>query len=166
MIFLETQRLIIRNVEAKDVDIIYDYRNNEICAKYQRGQIKEREGIGALIERRKNDVMSADTRFMVAIVLKETDEMIGEIVALPENGTITLGYTISYKHHRNGYAFEALTAIIDTLHEKYPEFDFISFTDPENIPSMSLLKKLGYRDLGYAPDITSQVFGKWIKEEK
>ena len=161
MIFMETNRLILRNVAAKDAEIMHDYRNNEICARYQRGQTKDYAGIVALVERRKNDVMSVDAPFMLAVALKDTDEMVGEIVVLPKDGTISLGYTFSYKHHRKGYAFEALTALINMLHKQYPEWDFISFTEPENEPSMALLKKLGYKDMGYIPSMESQVFGKW-----
>lgn len=165
MIFLETDRLRLRNVAAKDVDIMYDYRNNEICARYQRGQTKDYPGIAALVEKRSMDVMGVDDAFMVAVALKDTDEMVGEIVVMPENGTISLGYTFSYKHHRKGYAFEALSALTDMLHARYPKWDFISFTEPMNKPSMALLKKLGYRDLGYVPSMTSQVFGKWTTPE-
>ena len=161
MPFIETNRLILRNVAAKDADIMYDYRNNEICARYQRVQTKDYDSIVQLVERRKNDVMSVDAPFMVAVALKENDEMVGEIVVMPEDGTISLGYTFSYKHHRKGYAFESLTALINLLHEQYPEWDFISFTEPENEPSMALLKKLGYKDMGYIPSMESQVFGKW-----
>lgn len=159
--FFETDRLILRNVLPKDADILFDYRNNEICARYQRGQTKDYEGIVELVERRKVDVLSVDAPFMVAVALKNTDEMVGEIVVMPDDGTISLGYTFSYKHHRNGYAFEALTLLINLLHERYPEWDFISFTEPENEASMALLKKLGYKDMGYIPNMESQVFGKW-----
>jgi len=161
MTFLTTQRLVLRNVAAKDTDIVFDYRNNQLCAQYQRGQVRDRAGIAALVERHKNDMMSADAPFMAAVALAETDEMVGEIVVMPNDGTISLGYTFSYKHHRKGYAFESLSALIDRLHEAYPEWDFISFTDPENQPSMALLKKLGYKDMGYIPSKKSQVFGKW-----
>ena len=140
---------------------MHDYRNNEICARYQRGQTKDYDGIVALVERRKDDVMSVDAPFMVAVALKDTDEMVGEIVVMPKDGTISLGYTFSYKHHRKGYAFEALTALINMLHKQCPEWDFISFTEPENEPSMALLKKLGYKNMGYIPSMESQVFGKW-----
>ena len=161
MTFIETNRLILRNVAAKDADIMYDYRNNEICARYQRGQTKDYNGIVALVERRKNDVMSVDAPFMVAVALKDTDEMVGEIVVMSKDGTISLGYTFSYKHHRKGYAFESLSALNNLLHEQYPEWDFISFTEPENEPSMALLKKLGYKDMGYIPSMESRAFGKW-----
>lgn len=53
MILVETARLLLRNVAAKDAEIMYDYRNNEICARYQRGQVKDLDGIVALVERRK-----------------------------------------------------------------------------------------------------------------
>ena len=161
MTFIETERLRLRNVTAKDAEIIYHYRNNEICARYQRGQTKDYDGIAQLLDRRKDDVMSVDAPFMVAVALKDTDEMVGEIVVMPEDGTISLGYTFSYKHHRKGYAFEALTALINMLHDRYPEWDFISFTERSNEPSMALLKKLGYKDMGYIPSMESQVFGKW-----
>ena len=161
MILIETTRLLLRNVAAKDTEIIHDYRNNEICARYQRDQVKDLDGIAALVERHKDDAVSVDADFMVAVALKGTDEMVGEIVVMPNDGTISLGYTFSYRHHRKGYAFEALTVLIDLLHERYPQWDFISFTEPENKPSMALLKKLGYKDMGYLPDLDSQVFGKW-----
>ncbi len=165
MTFLETQRLRLRNVAAKDAEIMFDYRNNEICARYQRGQTKDCAGIAEMVARRKADVVSTDAPFFVAVALKSTDEMVGEIVVMPADGTISLGYTFSYKHHRKGFAFEALSELITLLHEKYSQWDFISFTDPENVPSMALLKKLGYKDMGYLPSKDSRVFGKWTTPE-
>ena len=165
MIKIETDRLILRNVTEKDIPIIFDYRNNEICAKYQRGQTKDYKGISALVDQRKDDTISTAAPFYIAVALKESDEMIGEIVVMPNDGTISLGYTFSYKHHRNGYAFESIYALIHLLHSRYPEWDFISFTEPENESSMRLLKKLGYENMGYLPSLTSQVFGKWTTPE-
>ena len=161
MTFLKTERLQLRNVEEKDAEIMYDYRNNEICARYQRGQTKDYDGIRQLVKKQAQDIVSVEKPFLVAVALNSNDEMIGEIVVMPNDGTISLGYTFSYKHHRNGYAFEALSALIDMLHDRYPEWDFICFTEKENIPSMNLLKKLGYKDMGYLPSMGSQVFGKW-----
>ena len=136
MISIDTKRLHLRNVLQNDVDVIFDYRNNEICARYQRGQVKDYEGIVSLIERRR-------------------------IVVMPKDHTFSLGYTFSYKYHRQGYAFEALTVLTELLHKMAPEWEFISFTECENIASIELLKKLGYKNLGYVPSMDSQAFGKW-----
>ena len=165
MIFLETERLILRNVLPEDAVVMFDYRNNEICARYQRGQTKDLPGIEELVARRTGDTLTDEANSLVSVALKDTGEMVGEIVVMPNDGCFTLGYTFSYKHHRKGYAFEALTALTELLHEQYPEMEFISFTDPENIPSRKLLKKLGYTDLGYVEKITSNVYGKWLKED-
>ena len=163
--FLKTQRLLLRNVAPKDADIMFDYRNNEICAKYQRDQTKDYKGIVALVEKRMHDVVSVNAPFMMAVAVKDSDEMSGEIVVMPNDGTISMGYTFSYKHHRKGYAFEALRALVDMLHERYPAWDFICFTEVNNIASMALLKKLGYKDMGYLSSLESQVFGKWTTAE-
>ena len=161
MTFIETDRLTLRNVAVKDIDTMYDYRNNEICARYQRGQTKDYEGIVALVEQRKGDVMGVNAPFMVAVALKDTDDMVGEIVVMPKDGTISMGYTFHYAHHRRGYAFEAISALINLLHETYPEWDFICFTEPENEPSKALLLNLGYKDMGYIPSMDSRAFGQW-----
>lgn len=164
MVFLETERLILRQVKPEDADTIHDYRNNEICARYQRGQTRDREKIVELVENRSRDTLSVEANAMIGVALKETDELVGEIIVMPNDGAISLGYTFSYKHHRKGFAFEALSALIAYLHRQYPDWEFISFTDPENVPSMNLLKKLGYEHLGYASRMLSEVFGKWVKE--
>ncbi len=164
MLFFETDRLFLRNVIIDDVDIMFDYRNNEICSRHQRGQTKTYNGIKDLVQRRKDDKISLESPFMLAVALKDTNEMIGEIVVMPNENTFSLGYTFSYKHHRHGYAFESLTVLIDFLHKKFVDWEFICFTDPKNKASMGLLIKLGYKDLGYLPSKESQVFGKWITE--
>lgn len=163
MCFLETERLRLRNVMIEDVDVIFDYRNNEICSRYQRGQTKTYDGIQNLLEQRKDDKITSDDACFIAVAKKDTNEMIGEIIVMPNDNTISLGYTFSYKHHRKGYAYEALSSLIEALHDKYVDWEFICFTDPDNQPSMALLTKLGFRNLGYVESRDSQMFGKWIK---
>lgn len=163
MVFMETERLILRQVKPADAWIIYDYRNNPVCAQYQRGQTKDLDGIIKLIQKRGQDTLSVEENAMIGVALKDTDELIGEIIVMPNDGAISLGYTFSYKHHRKGFAFEALSVLIYMLHTQFPEWEFICFADPENIASMKLLKKLGYDHLGYAQKISSEVFGKWVK---
>lgn len=165
MDLLETERLVLRNLTEADADVMVAYRNDVRCAKYQRGQTKEYDGICRLIARRKQDRISVDAPFMLAIARKQTGEMVGELVVMPTDGTISMGYTLRPQHWRQGYAFEALSALTDLLHTQNPDCEFISFTDPENAPSVALLRKLGYRDMGYLPAKDSQVFGKWLTPE-
>ncbi len=164
MTFINTSRLVIRNVAPTDADIIFDYRNNPACSKYQRGQTRTLDGIRELLLQHANDRLTNEADSMLAVSLID-GELVGEIVVMPAEGTFSLGYTFSYKHHRRGYAFESVGAVVNLLHEKYPDWDFVSFTDPENTASIGLLLKLGYTDMGYAPKITSRVFGKYLRDD-
>lgn len=164
MIYLQTERLILRNMEPRDAETMFDYRNNEICARYQRGQTKDLPGIRVLTEKRKNDTLCTTENAMVAVALRETNELVGEIVVMPNDDCFSLGYTFHYAYHRQGYAFEALSCLIEYLHNLAPDWEFISFTERENIPSRNLLSKLGYKDMGYIEKLTSQMYGKYLKD--
>ena len=65
---------------------------------------------------------------------------------LVDGDSIELGYTLSYKHHRNGYATEILTALIARLRALNPHCTFSAHIDPENVASLALVKKLGFRE--------------------
>ena len=164
MIHMETQRLVLRNVRSEDAAVMFDYRNNALCARYQRGQTKDLPGIAQLVEKRQTDIITDQENFLIAVALKETNKMVGEIVVMPNDGCFSIGYTFHYAFHRKGYAFEALSYLVAFLHEQYPQMEFISFTEPENTASRKLLEKLGYQDMGYVPQVTSQMYGKWLKD--
>ena len=165
MVLLETQRLYLRNVQPQDAETMFDYRNNDLCARYQRGQTKDLDGIRKLTQAHAQDTLSETENCLLAVALKDTNEMVGEIIVMPSENTFSYGYTFSYKHHRRGYAFEALQKLTEHLHTRWREHEFICFTDRNNLPSMALLKKLGFRDMGYLPRRDSEVFGLYTTPE-
>ena len=73
MIFIETERLVLRQLNSADAEVMYDYRNNELCSRYQRGQTKDLQGIQLLIQRRCNDVITDASNWFAAVALKESD---------------------------------------------------------------------------------------------
>ena len=48
---LQTQRLYLRNLQPKDLDAVYAYRNDPECAKYQRWEDTSREKIASFLDR-------------------------------------------------------------------------------------------------------------------
>ena len=162
MIFLETSRLTLRTVAPEDAAAIHGWRSDPRCARYQRGQVTEYGEIAALMEEHRDDVFSVDAPFMAVMALRSTGEPVGEILVMPEDSAISLGFTVSPRHQRQGYAYEALAARMALLHTRFPGWEFLCFTDPENAPSMALLTKLGCRDMGYVPAVDSRVFGRWV----
>lgn len=160
-VYFTTQRLALRNFAQKDLDALVDYRSNPICAKYQRGQFRDRENLAAFIERTRNDTLYAPGKKRLAIVLRATDEIVGDLFLEITESTISMGYTISYRFHRQGIAFELLSQLTEALHKKYPACELVGCVEPENAPSIALLQKLGFSDVGYFEKIESQVFSKY-----
>lgn len=161
--FLQTKRLNLRDFKENDIDNLYDYRNNEKCYKYQRGQKRQLAELIELIANTCKLSLINDNEKQYAIALNENDELIGDLVIFLKEDTITVGYTISYKHQRKGYAFEILTALIEYLHNEYPEKEIVALTDKDNEASISLLKKLNFKDEGYHQAIDSFIFSKYSK---
>ena len=144
---LTTERLILRNLRAKDLDELFDYRNDPRSNQYQRGQFRDRDALEKLIARRANDALDGIHSGQFAVALREDDSLIGEI-SMPVNAdVITLGYTLSYKHHRKGYATEILSALLARLRELNPHCTFIAQIEPENRASLALIHKLGFREI-------------------
>ena len=144
---LTTERLILRNLCAKDLDELFDYRNDPRSNQYQRGQFRDRDALEKLIARRANDVLDGIHSGQFAIALRASDQLIGEVTILIDGNAITLGYTLSYKHHRKGYATEILSALLAHLRELNPHCVFIAQIEPENRASLALIHKLGFREV-------------------
>ena len=50
--YLRTQRLLLRNFRPGDLEELYDYRNDERCSRYQRGQLNRRPELVCLTDGR------------------------------------------------------------------------------------------------------------------
>lgn len=163
MIQFETARLRLRCFDIKDLDGLFVYRNDERCARFQRWDPKDtqREALAEMIRKSTACSLQKIGKQQFAIALKADDALVGDVTVFLEDPTITLGYTVSPEHQRQGYAFELLSALTERLHEWYPKRELICLVEPENIASCGLLKKLGFEDLGYAEKISSHIYGRW-----
>jgi len=160
MIFLTSKRLVLRSLCTEDVDVMYDYRNNILCSKYQRGQLRKREDIALLVLRRKGEVLFETQRQLFAIEERESGEMVGEIALYFGEGTVTLGYTVSHLHHRRGFAYEMLSLLLSELFLRFPDITVICRVVEGNEASKGLLLKLGFTALGYDPSVDALTFKK------
>ena len=59
-----------------------------------------------------------------------------------------LGFAIASAHTRLGYAFEASTAVIDYARTELNLPLLAAVTNPENLPSLALIRKLGFSEAG------------------
>lgn len=158
--YLKTERLVLRNLCKEDIPVIYDYRSNVNCYKYQRWENTSIYDIEDFVMKFHNShFLSFEKEQHYAICLKN-NEIIGDLSYFYTRADqcITLGYTISYKYQRRGYALEMLSAILDKIKYSFLHLDIVGLVESDNIPSINLLKKLGFYEDCYAERIDSYVY--------
>ena len=136
---IETDRLILRPFQLKDLSHLHLYRNDPLCARYQAWENTTIEELKFFIKENMTRSLD-DQQIQIALAAKETDQLIGDIFIAKKGHTITLGFTTSPPHQRKGYMLEALTAFIPYLQKRFPSSEIICLVHPGNHASEQLLK--------------------------
>ena len=136
---ISTSRTTVRTFLEKDLETFIEYRNNLDWMKYQafKGLTKEAYRSSLLLP------FHIDRGGQLAIVLKDTDELLGDLYIHKTKEGIYLGYTIHPKYSRKGYIYEVVCAIVEYLQDSY-KMKIIAETDEGNIASRMLLLKCGF----------------------
>ena len=137
---IETNRCMLRPFEEKDLDAFMSYRNNEEWMKYQsfKNLTKEQYRKALLVP------LNIENGIQLAIADKNTDSLLGDLYIIKEEKTISIGYSINPIYSRKGYITEVLKALLGKLTTDYSDCKIMADTEKENIPSKSLLLKLGF----------------------
>lgn len=145
---LETDRLIIRRLNINDIDDEFELRSQkDTCLNNGYEPFEElneefREFFDTLLEE--------PTRY--AIELKDNGKMIGSIhLERKEDRAVLyydMGYSISEDYQRNGYAYEATTALMQFCFGELNVPLMTASTSYWNDKSMKLLDKLGFASEG------------------
>ena len=101
----------------------------------------------------------------VSIAIESGGIVIGDVaVGLSADGAVaTLGYTLAPEHHRQGFAREAVAAVVDALFEHTAVHRIVATLDPENGPSMRLLESTGFQYEGLLRKAVL-VRGEWVDD--
>ena len=143
---LNTKRLVLRPVEANDKHAILAYRSDSEANKYQGWIPKTLDDVETFFGKLSAEINVPDTWFQLAVINKNTNELIGDIgIHFIDEQQVELGYTIAKQHQGLGFATEAAFAVIDFLFSELKKHRITASIDPENIASVALLEKLGFR---------------------
>lgn len=98
------------------------------------------------------------------IFRKADDQLVGSITlgnvrrGVAQTGTI--GYWMGESYAANGFMFEALCRLIPAFFDEFSLRRIEAACVPENVPSASLLRKVGFTEEGYAREYLC-INGKW-----
>ncbi len=147
---LHTPRLVLRNFIDADLEYFVAYRNVPEVAMYQGWRLPytREQGLEFLHEMKDMESPKQGRWLQLAIELKETGEMIGDVgVRIHDQDAhqAGIGFTIAPAHWRHGYAVEAITALLEFLFEDIGLHRVSADCDTENTASWHTLEKAGFR---------------------
>jgi RimJ/RimL family protein N-acetyltransferase len=61
---------------------------------------------------------------------------------------VEFGYVVFADHRRRGYAGEALAGVMQWAQETHGVDRFVASVSPDNLPSLSLVRNLGFQKVG------------------
>lgn len=135
----------------KDKEEFFKYRSlPEIC-QYQSWKPLNINGIEEFIKKNMAVCLNtANSWLQLAVCLKE-GRMIGDIGIhfIDDDYQLEIGYTLSPEYQGKGYAQEAVKAVINYAFSELKKHRIIASVDPDNIKSLSLLEKIGFRKEGH-----------------
>lgn len=140
MVYIETERLVLRNHVPGDLDDFFAYMSLEYTARHEDfDPLTRREAARALSRRLDRDDFQA-------VVLRENGRMIGDLCYREKAfDTYEIGYDFNVRYEKRGYATEACAALVRYLFTQRNARRIVAECNEENANSWRLLERLGFR---------------------
>ncbi len=142
---LKTKRLIIRPLNKKDIDFLFNHYNTEDIARFTLISLNSLDDTKAFLDQYtgKND----NRKFKEGIELKSTRQLIGTVCFVNWNKNdrcAEIGYDLSQEYWGRGFMTEALNVFIRYGFEEMNLNRIEATTNIENERSKNVLIRLGF----------------------
>ncbi|SNY73877.1 GNAT family N-acetyltransferase [Paractinoplanes atraurantiacus] len=163
---IATERLILRRFRPTDAPVLAGYRSDPAVARYQSWDapfplLRAETAVA--------NFMASDPDkpgwFQYAIERAAERDLIGDVaVHLHDNAQqAEIGFTLASQHQKQGYATEAVRAVLDRLFRVQGLHKVAGECDARNVASASLMERLGFTREGL---LRQQTFikGEWTDD--
>ena len=170
MIFAETERLILRRPEQRDYESFLRSWSDPEMTRYTPRRPNIPEFIKGLIEEMQGKQpgdLNPQPWYQFTIEGRDNGTVVGDVgvgFGVPGERQVELGYRIHPDHQRQGYAREAVAAIIDYLIAEHGIHRFIGVVAAPHVASIKVLKSLGFRHEGHFRQ-SLLVDGEWHDDD-
>jgi RimJ/RimL family protein N-acetyltransferase len=147
MKYLETERLLLSRLSYDDCEFILELVNEPSFKQYIGDKnVKSREDARRYL---REGPIGSYARFgygLFLVNLQDTDMATGicGLVKREEFDDPDIGFAFLKRYWQNGYATESAKAVLTHGFEVLKLRRIIAIADPNNVPSMRLLEKLGF----------------------
>jgi RimJ/RimL family protein N-acetyltransferase len=156
-----TPHLILRPLAPSDAEALLAYRHLPQVTIYQTWAPESLDEAQTFIEKYAFSNAALGKWGQLAITLKPELALVGDCgFQLFEAEQAEIGITLAPQHQGQGYAIEALGALLGYLFSELSLHRIVARTDPANHASMRLLERLGFRHEGLTLQ-SIKIRGEW-----
>lgn len=143
---LETERLILRPMNASDIDDVFEMRRDDEIMRFIREPVlsrREAENWINMISSR----WAKDKIGFCSVIEKRSGKFAGwcGLWQLKENNEIEVGYAIAKDFWKKGFASESAQAILTYAFNKLDLKTVVAVARPENAGSRRVMEKIGMK---------------------
>jgi RimJ/RimL family protein N-acetyltransferase len=164
---ITTERLALRDLEANDGPRVFSYHRHPDVARFQSWGTESVD----VIQRYIRNLAAVEPGepghwYQVGVYLRESDKLIGDcgfrvLENAPEQAEV--GITVAPEFQGQGYAAEALQALLNYLFKTLMKHRVVGSVDPRNTASIRLLERAGLRKEAHF--VKSLWFrGEWVDD--
>lgn len=161
-----TERVMIRLAKIDDSEAIYFYRSDVIENRYQGWLPESVDEVRDYIKTMPTTLDVSDVCLQFVIVEKTNNIIIGDMgisFTNHNNMQAEIGCTLNKEFQRNGYATEAMRAMVELLFMKLNKHRVIASVDPRNTASIQLIERLGFRKEAHFKE-SYFLRGEWVDD--
>lgn len=146
---IETERLMLRAFTAQDAEPLFEYLHKPTASCFFDLALENIEaGRAEAIKR------AAEGNYL-AVCLKDSGVLIGDLFAEQEDDTFSIGWNLNPRFAGQGYAFEATEALVRHLFTERSARRLYAYVETTNKASEKLCLKLGMRLEGVFKEFVS-----------
>ncbi len=142
---IKTERLNLRTLRLDDAGLIFD-RMAQDAEVTRFLSWSPHQSIDETISFLKERLAAQEKSngYCFAITLKDDNSPIGMIMLRRHKPFATIGFLLAKPYWRNGYASEAVAAIVNWIFNDAEIYYLLAYCDEENISSIRVLEKCGF----------------------
>ena len=164
---IETERLILRPIQARDWRAIHRYASRPEVVRYLPHEPFTEDDACAFALRWSEQALKSDEWPEMLVVQRKADgRLIGHLPFeqfSPKYRTREIGWVFAPEYQGQGYATEAARAVLDLAFGKLGLHRMVATCDPRNAASYRVMEKLGMRrEALHVKDV--QIRGEWSDE--
>ena len=139
---IHTPRLVLRRFREQDAADLFDYLHAPTASCFLSLALADLGAARAEARRRSTDGEH------VAVCLQESGQLIGDLFAMQEEDTFSVGWNLNPRFGGRGYAQEAASALFAHLFTARAARRLYAYVEDHNAASRRLCEKLGMRAEG------------------